>query len=772
MKLNIYNLGLAFIIYLQLFFLITNEINCLEKLEKFSSSLKKTEFESSLELSKKHKSERRSNNKKYSKIQPEAKKDSAPNKDTNSTNNSSDSLLKSMYRALNQTIIVKDLHEFKKENKKFDFKILDKELEEIFHLMLLRNDKRLTTNGVRDFIHFFMNSYSNCDKDNDNILNLKEFVNCLKTDKYLMQIMPIDPRKKNSTFSPLYKKYDPEEFYKLVFESLDDKEFGYLNFNDYMTLRLMAFSWRKCSVFAPYLEETDFECSIEIVAGYKTLSRTIVRKIFFLALELSNSNGNRAVDFLTFLNIAGSIKIYSKINTKQDNDITRNEFNSALDGNIIPIRYNQHIINQMFELMQEADKPNQGIDLESFIFYDFFLKIFYKAGKTRLFSVNRNEFYQILKNPLFPNNTLHEIYLIPQYEFNADSYQVYQYYNISRFNSEENYLYKSFLELEVKNNAKITNSNKNRFKNNLRVNSENKNKEKSGFAKAEKKLAFGILAELENKLSSTNANKKTTFYSKEKISERKYATAYEKSKSDSFSSMGTSNKNEWSDFDVELFTSKLSNRLNLPGFGDGKNAFNITVNLNKTVDKIFNALDIDFDGFADFKDFAYFIHVTYLFSKEDKYNRGKIAAGNLYEIYTNYADYPVIGWKTRESAKRFSFFDTNIFIDALDAYLILNIDSVARYFYRLEDTQTLNEIEAKKFLTRMNMRYIPDAYLNRCLRGIDSYNLPKYEWECCFIQGMNLNLKFYETMDNYMTVKANNLTLSNTVFYNVDPNYG
>jgi hypothetical protein len=515
----------------------------------------------------------------------------------------------------------------------------------------------------------------------------------------------------------------------------------------------MAFSWRKCSVFAPYLEETDFECAIEIVAGYKTLGRNMVRKIFFLALDLSNSNGNRAVDFLTFLNIAGSIKIYSKVNTKQDDDITRNEFNGALDGNTIPIRYNQHIINQMFELMQEADKPNQGIDLQSFIFYDFFLKIFYKAGKTRLFFVNREEFYQILQNPLFPNTTLHEIKLIPQYEFNADSYQVYQYYNISRFNSEENYLYKSFLELE-------TNS-ENKNRNYLKANFRN--------SKAEKKLALGASAQMQINLASSNTNKKLNL--KEKNSERKYGTENQKSEFNSQNLVESSVKNEWSDFDLELFTSKVSNRLNLPGLSNRKNAFNVTVDLNKTVDKIFNGLDIDFDGYADFKEYAFFIHVTYLFSKEDKYNRGKIAAGNLFEIYTNYADYPVIGWKIRESAKKLSFFDTNLFIDALDAYLILNIDSVARYFYRLEDTQTLNEIEAKKFLTRMNMRYIPDAYLNKCLRGIDSDNLPKYEWECCFIQGMNLNLKFYETMDNYMTVKANNLTLSNTVFYNVDPNY-
>jgi len=691
-----------------------------------------------------------------------------------------------MYRALNETLILKDvknLHEFKRENRKFGFKILDKELEEIFHLMLLRNEKRLTTNGVRDFIYFFMNSFSACDKDKDNMLSLSEFSDCLTTDKYLVQIIPIDPRKGNSTyFSPLYKKHDSEEFSKQVFESLDEKEFGYLNFNDYMILRLMTFSWRKCSVFAPYIEETDFECAIEIVAGYKTLSRTLVRKIFFLALELSKSNDNRAVDFLTFINIAGSIKIYSKINMKQDDDITRNEFNSALDANMIPIRYNQHIINQMFQMMQEADKPNQGIDLQSFIFYDFFLKIFYKAGKSRLFYVNRDEFYDILSNPMFPNSTLHEIYLIPQYEFNAESYQVYQYYNISRFNHEENYLYKSFLELELKaeSKAKNANLNKNNLNNvntnnnvkaNLRVSSASKNTNTI----TEKKLKFSSSAQAQTKLSSsTKAHSKASFYSNEESAERKFSAGveYEKSESNAFNTFKTKSKSEWPDFDLDIFTNKVSNGLNVPGLIDGgKNAFNITVNFNKTVDKIFNALDIDFDGYSDFKDFVYFIHVTYLYSKVDKYKRGKIAAGNLYEIYTNYADYPVIGWKIRESAKKFSLFDTNIFIDALDAYLILNIEAVARYFYRLGDTQTLNEIEAKKFLTRMNMRYIPDPYLNKCLRGIDNNNLPKYEWECCFVQGMNLNLKFYETMDNYMTVKANNLKLSNTVFYNVDPDY-
>jgi len=122
----------------------------------------------------------------------------------------------------------------------------------------------------------------------------------------------------------------------------------------------------------------------------------------------------------------------------------------------------------------------------------------------------------------------------------------------------------------------------------------------------------------------------------------------------------------------------------------------------------------------------------------------------------------------RERAKRFSLFESNIFIDPLDAYLILNIDSIAKYFYRLDDYTTLNEIEVKKFLTRANMRYLPDEYLKKCIRGNDRNNLPKFEWECCFNQGMSLNLKFYETMENYLKVKQNNITLSNTNFYDIN----
>lgn len=723
-------------------------------------SNKETSFEQDTPI-RMYRTEESSSNKNYMSLNSDAmddiknkngnlQKDEKDQKPNDDKKGEKDTLLKSMYRSLNQTIVEKDIYTFKNLNRKYDFRILDKELEEIFHLMLLKNEKKLTTNGIRDFIHFFMNSYNQCDENKDNVLTIKEFTQCMKSDKFLSQIVTVTDSfssKKNLLYN--YSSYS-DKFFGLLFESLDEKEVGYLNFNDYMNLRLMVFSWRKCSIFAPFLEENDFECAIEVVAGYKTLSRTLVRKIFFLALDLSSSSGNRALDFITYVNVAGSIKLYSKINGKQDEDITRNEFNIALDGNMIPMRYNQEIINQLFIIMQDQDKPNQGIDLQSFIFYDFYLKMFYRAGKTRPFYINKQEFSSLLKNPLFPNRTLHEVYLIPQYEFTEQSYQMYQYYNISHFNSEDNFLYKSFIETKNDMGLLTEAGLKNLHKEGLKAKAYN--------FKAEKKAEMNLNLRANNLKATASAKSGT----------RVRASASEEN---NFSSGLLSSKHRWSDFDIDLFTNKLMNNLNFPGFLDGKNSFNITLDLNKTIDKIFNALDLDFDGYTEFKDFAFFIHVVYVFSKEDKFGKGKISAGSLFDLFNNYADYPVISWKVRESSKRLSLFDMNTMIDPLDAYLILHIDSIAKYFFRLGDTQTLNEIEAKKFLLKMNMRYIPDAYLNRCLRGVDYNNLPKYEWECCFIQGMNLNLNYYETMDNYLSVKMNNISLSNTVFYNIDPRF-
>jgi hypothetical protein len=703
-------------------------------LEKINLSNEKSKFYNSKKYKKNKISKTKSKEKSKNQKKPEKKsrikdnssfKDIAPNL-TSQIQGNNQTILNYTYNSLNQTFDTKDFYNFKKDIKKYDFKLLNKDLEQIFQVMLLKNENRLNTNGVRDFIHFFMNSYNNCDKDKDNILNLSEFKDCIKSDKYLQQIIPSATMKLNKLFS---NKPEDNDFLQRLFKILDSKTSNFIDFNEYMYLRLFAFSWKKCSVYSPFLDESDFECALEISSGYKTLTRTLTRKIFELSLELTDNLGNRGIDFVSFVNIIDSLRLYSNINAKRNEDITRDEFNNALDTSVLPLRYNQKIVYQMMEIMQENDKPNQGIDILSFIFNDFFLKLFFEIGKERPYFLSREELRNVFDHPLFPNRTLTKIIEIPQFEFTADSYQMYQYYNISNFNSEDNYLYKSFIEVSNENSN-------NEKKNNLRTNNK-------------------------IKISNSLENKKNTIGKK---------VNSELNNQENFEKFGN-NKNGWSDFDVDMFSNKVAQNLNLPLFKNGKNNFNISLNTNITIDKIFTSLDRDYTGYVDFKSFINFIQVASLFAREDTYDKGKLPSNKLYELYSNYADYPVINYKTRQNSKRFNYFQLNQQIDPLDAYLILYIDDIAKYFFRNDDDQTLNEIETKKFLTKMNMKYIPDAYLNKCLRGIDENDLPKYEWECCFVQGMTLNLKFYDGIENYLTAKINGIPLTNTAFYNVENQY-
>jgi hypothetical protein len=168
---------------------------------------------------------------------------------------------------------------------------------------------------------------------------------------------------------------------------------GYINLADYMLMRLLIFSWKKCSVVSIFIEEVAFECAIDIV------SRTTARHIYNLGVELSNAFGSRHMDFVTFMSVAESARLFSKISTREDADAGRNEFTLALDKNLLPLRYNKDINKQLFRLVDD------GIDIITFIFYDNMLKLFDIPNPQKKYSLTQDEFIRLLSDPLFPQNT-------------------------------------------------------------------------------------------------------------------------------------------------------------------------------------------------------------------------------------------------------------------------------------------------------------------------------------------------------------------------------
>jgi hypothetical protein len=574
----------------------------------------------------------------------------------NSTNNT---LSKSLFGDLNNTYVKQDMNTFKINNRRWaDLKMNDKQLEDIWQDLIYTQNKDLTPAGARASIQLFTSQFESCDKNHDNVLSLPEFTGCMANDTYLSQITP--PQARFATFAN-YSFTNATGFYPILYNLMDSYSLNYTNFHDYMLLRLMTFSWRKCSVNGPFLDEVSFECAIEIATGSKTLSRNTARHLYSLALELSNTNNVRNLDFISYYIIAQSARLFGKINNKEDSDVTRTEFNLALDSNVLPGRYNQDIVNHMFNLVQESAKPNQGVDLLSFVFYDFGLRLFEVPNAQKKWNLAKYEFTNVFNNYLFPSNSLSEVESIPQNNLTATAYQMYTYLNISVYHQEADHF-----------------------------------------------LKFAQTAE--------------------RTGSQLGATA----------------------------------RTNAP-------AGNITFNLISTSSWLFQILDNDSDGYLNFYDYGNFLQIAYLFGKFDSFTKGRIVAGDLFEKFSNYADFPYVSDTLRERSKRFNLFPQDLYFDLMRTVLVLRIDDIINTNIRRVDPTTLYEVELKNVFKAVNLGAVPDAYLNKCLRGVDDNNVPKYDWECAFVQAITTTCNYLESSYSYLTVKSGNLTLTNTAFVNVDP---
>jgi hypothetical protein len=585
------------------------------------------------------------------------------------------------YRQLNLTTNEhqeQKLNDFIQKNRKWDFKVLDKQLEDIAIDMNFKSEFGTKPDAIRSFIKYFINYFEACDADFDNMLTRDEFAKCLKNDTFLRKIDTPDARFA-AVQQPGLNYTNFTDYSGYLFDLLDSHKMQKLNFYDYMILRLLTFSWTKCSVSAPFIDESSFECAIELAAGWKTMHRNQVRKLYYSALEISGSDTIRNLDFLTYASVALSARLYGKINGKEDNDVSRSEMSLALDNNILPYRYNKDIIQQILDLTKASDNANQGIDIVSFVYYDFWLRIFDVKNSKKRYHEYIEEFITACSTPLYPQQMLDAIQKIPQNNLTDNSYQMYTYLNISNYQDESDHFLKAFIESNVN-------------------------------------VEFATKKEKNNLKKKVNSN----------------------------------NKNNWS---IKEAATKIT-----------KFAFD----KKKTLENIFKIVDNDFDGLINFYDFGSFIQVNYIFSKFDKYGKGRLPAGQLAELLVSYSDFPIVSNILRERAKRFNLLPADLYVDLDSALLIIKIDDIIEANVRRSDKTTLFEIELKNILAQVNRKYIPEAYLNQCLRGNSADNIPLYDWECAFIQSEIRTLTYFENSMDYLTLKKGNLTLFNTVFVNKD----
>lgn len=585
-------------------------------------------------------------------------------------------------------------------------KLLDKEILEIFNFF--RTKKFLTSRyDMRSSIELFLNDFERCSPNNTYVMDLPQFQRCMTIDPSLRRIVP-----PSSAFANYNNYSDPKDtnktaFKTLLFKTLNKMHENYLNFYDYLMLRLYVFSWAKCSVNGPYLDESSFECAIDIVINWRSLDRQTARNIYYFAIKIApNAEKTRHIDFISFINLASSIRIYGMINKKGDSDATKAEFNNALDNNLLPIRYNQKVIDDFFKLVCDEDNPNQGIDVLTFWFFDSILRIFFGESKgEKRWQANFNQFAAALDSGFFPSHLQKYIQLIPQYTLKNTSYMMEAHDNVRYFKTEEDFLMMpKFLEKTIKEKKSETIA--------------TASNENSNLNSANLKNYKNLKSEIQ-----TQSKTKTEF----------------------------------------KFSSKLESLL--------KSSAAEGYNKNTTYSRIFTTLDSDEDGYIDFYDFGMFIQVATLFADADEHNRGRVLAGVLHEKLSESSGLPTLNSKFREKAKRFGLINQDVNFDLYNAIVLMKMDEIAFHYARKEDPSLVFEIDMKQIFSRIGLVNIPDGHIKGCIRGQldEGYKQKKYDWECAIIIGLKETLDFIEQANDLTKIKKNKIGIAMTTFKNADP---
>lgn len=322
---------------------------------------------------------------------------------------------------------------------------LDHQIADIYNIFS-KNGAFLRPLDQKTALELFIKNFEKCDTTKDNKINLTEFDHCVKTDPYLQFIKATPLR--YATFAN-FSYTEENGFNAFLFKILDGYENNKMNFYDYLMLRLMAFAWKKCSVNTPYMDEQNFECAIDITSGWHSLPRNTARQLFKLILALApNGEKLRNIDFISYFLVANSIRLYGKINVKEDNDATKADFKNAMDASILPARYGDAIIDLLFNLVHGKENIEaSGIDVQTFFFFDYYLRIFYQGLLTnRKWYLDLTQFEQIISSNILPTHIYRYFKTIPQNKITQNSFYSSLFPKINQ-DMEENYFIK-FLEVK------------------------------------------------------------------------------------------------------------------------------------------------------------------------------------------------------------------------------------------------------------------------------------------------------------------------------------
>lgn len=661
-----------------------------------------------------------------------------------------------VHNFLNNTFLYANKDKLSEEISKPEYLMSKSQVKYILSTFILKNNEKVSENTLKGFYILFLKSFRKNDKNNDNSLSLEEFEEAFKgKDQYLSEIfnnymkddyLPFPDRNETAkdSNSTQLRNNKKQYFIRRLFNLLDSDISDHLTFYNYLQLRLILFSWKKCSVLKPFVSESEFICAISIINNSKSDSYELYKKLFRLGILLSNptyKDGSftnvskvdtfnsdktfreklfnhyinplksiRYLDFAQFSELAISTNLFSSINPKNE-DISRSMLDEALSDGILPRRYNSEILNS-FSNKNNDKKEYKSIDIITFVFRDYFLRKFFSLGSK----------YKI-------------------YDKFDDTYKKENNFKKTKgFKAKDDFSSKKIkYEISQDDLTEIVNH--------------------LDFPEIISQQLYNLPYK---KRTKDDYQKEVTLKHEIKYNENDYLLFTER---DEVKKTTTTKTKKVTKKVIKKVTSKSQSRTMKNSISNG-------------VWYIFPTLDLRSSGTIDYKEFLNFIETFYLFhqmciSKEIYY----ISISEVQEYVSNYSGYPLINILNKEvliPIKQFL---------RIDAYHLLILFTFEQYFNinksrsgsRPHLTNVVNELVLKEYLSKIDSEFLPMGIINEtCLVKDEVENVKgpeiAYDMSCSISKAVEKNLEVKHANDDYEEVKEKKLKLNLTGFYNFKPN--
>ena len=247
----------------------------------------------------------------------------------------------------------------------------------------------------------YENEFKLCDENHNGYLSRKEFINCVHNNtNSFANLLPSFNNSNIAKHLRLHGIKSENDYINRLYDLFAPKTIK-ITFYIYMTIVLYNSSFDNCQNVPFFIYEKKFECLVDYVVPYKTLPHGTLKTLFDFGINLSPNREERYLDVPTFILLSLSIRLFGKVNIRNNYMVSKAEMNHAYDNGRLPIRYNKEMIDDIFDLV-EGDEMN----VHSFVFYDIILKIYkcYNSGRNNQMTLK--EMTMSLKHIYFPRRYL------------------------------------------------------------------------------------------------------------------------------------------------------------------------------------------------------------------------------------------------------------------------------------------------------------------------------------------------------------------------------